>query len=328
MIRLFGKRKEAKPDAAELSRWRKGLNRTRAAFSNLMQLAATGRTEVDDEYYAELHDALVLSDVGLTEADNIIKDLKRAAKDHGAVRIDAVRALLEQLLTAMLTATEPMPMTAEGKLSVVLFAGVNGVGKTTMLAKIAKLLQAEGVTCVAAAADTFRAAAVEQLGIWGKRIGFPVITGAEGADPASVVFNAVEHALAQGKNAVLIDTAGRMQTKKALMDELSKVGRAARKVAEKRGVDAASALHEVNFLVLDATTGQNAIWQAQLFAEAVPLHGLILNKIDGTAKGGVIFPVVKAAKVPVVFLGVGEQADDVVEFDASEFVREMLEPEG
>lgn len=327
MIRLFGRRnEEAKPSEAELSRWRKGLNRTRAAFTNLMQLAATGRTEVDDEYYAELHDALVLADIGLAEADIIVKDLKRMAKDHGATSIDAVRALLGQKLTAMLNAAEPMPITAEGKLSVVLFAGVNGVGKTTMLAKVAKLLQAEGVTCVAAAADTFRAAAVEQLNIWGKRIGFPVITGAEGADPASVVFNAVEHALAQGKNVVLVDTAGRMQTKKALMDELSKVGRAARKVAEKRGLDAAAALHEVNFLVLDATTGQNAISQAQLFAEAVPLHGIILNKIDGTAKGGVIFPVVKAAKVPVVFLGVGEQADDVVEFDAKEFVASLLEP--
>ena len=229
-----------------------------------------------------------------------------------------------QHLAEMLTAQEPSPLVADDSLSVILFAGVNGTGKTTMLAKVAKLLQDEGFSTVAAAADTFRAAAVEQLSIWAERVGFPVITGAQGADPASVVYNTVEHALAQGKHAVLIDTAGRMQTKSALMDELSKISRAARKVVEKRGEDPAEKLHEINLLVLDATTGQNAISQAKLFSEAIGLHGLVLNKIDGTAKGGVIFPVVATAHVPVLFLGVGEDIGDIVEFSATEFASALL----
>ncbi len=333
MIRLFGRRKEeaeqaeAPECATKPSGWRKGVNRTRASFAGFLQFLATGEVEVGEEFYDKLHDALVLADMGIELADELTAWLRRTAHDEGLVKAQAVRDLLEQRLREMLETAAPEPLIADDRLNVILLAGVNGTGKTTMLAKLAKLLQDEGVSVVAAAADTFRAAAVEQLSIWAQRVGFPVITGAQNADPASVVFNAVEHALAQDKQAVLIDTAGRMQTRKALLDELSKIGRAARKVMEKRGKNPADALHEVNLLVLDATTGQNAISQAKLFAEAVGLHGLVLNKIDGTAKGGVIFPVVRSVQTPVLFLGVGEAIDDIVEFDAREFARALLSNE-
>jgi len=284
-MRLFGRR-DRKQDAGpaerteKLSRWRKGLNRTRAGFTGFMQFVATGEVELGEEYYSELHDALVLADLGAALTEKTVSWLRTTASEQGVTSASAARNLLEQHLAEML-ATQ-------------------------------------------AAADTFRAAAVEQLSIWGERVGFPVITGAQGADPASVVYNTVEHALAQGKHAVLIDTAGRMQTKTALMDELSKIGRAARKVVEKLGEDPNERLHEANLLVLDATTGQNAISQTKLFSEAISLHGLVLNKIDGTAKGGVIFPVVATAQVPVMFLGIGEDVDDIVEFDASEFAAALL----
>jgi fused signal recognition particle receptor len=329
-MRLFGRRDRRKQDASpserteRLSRWRKGLNRTRAGFTGFLQFVSTGEAELGEEYYSELHDALVLADLGATLAEKTVSWLRTAVGEQGVSSASAARNLLEQHLAEMLATQDAKPLVADDRLSVILFAGVNGTGKTTLLAKIAKLLQDEGLSVVAAAADTFRAAAVEQLSIWAERVSFPVITGAQGADPASVVYNTVEHALAQGKHAVLIDTAGRMQTKTALMDELSKIGRAARKVVEKRGEDPGEKLHEVNLLVLDATTGQNAISQTKLFSEAIGLHGLVLNKIDGTAKGGVIFPVVATAQVPVLFLGVGEGVDDIVEFDAAEFASALL----
>jgi fused signal recognition particle receptor len=328
-MRLFGKRdkQDASPSekVEKLSRWRKGLNRTRAGFAGFLQLVATGEAELSESFYDELHDALVLADLGAALAEKTVSWLRTTAGERGVSSASAARNLLVQQLAEMLATQDAKPLVADGRLSVILFAGVNGTGKTTMLAKIAKLLQDEGYSVVAAAADTFRAAAVEQLSIWGKRVGFPVITGAQGADPASVVYNTIEHALAHGKRAVLIDTAGRMQTKSALMDELSKIGRAARKVVEKRGEDPAEKLHEVNLLVLDATTGQNAISQAKLFSEAIGLHGLVLNKIDGTAKGGVIFPVVATAHVPAMFLGVGEDVGDIVEFDSRSFATQLLE---
>jgi len=329
-MRLFGRRDTRKDDASpseeseKLSRWRKSLNRTRAGFAGFLQLVTAGEAELSEPFYAELHDALVLADLGAPLTDKTVSWLRTAASEQGVSSASAARELLVRYLAEMLATQEPKPLVADGRLSVILFAGVNGTGKTTMLAKVAKLLQDEGFSAVAAAADTFRAAAVEQLSVWGERVGFPVITGAQGADPASVVYNTIEHALAQGKRAVLIDTAGRMQTKSALMDELSKIGRAARKVVEKRGGDPNALLHEVNLLVLDATTGQNAISQAKLFSEAIGLHGLVLNKIDGTAKGGVIFPVVATAQVPVMFLGVGEDIGDIVEFDAAEFAAALL----
>ncbi len=327
-MRLFGRRDRKNASSTEggdkLSRWRKGLNRTKASFAGFLQFISTGEAELGEAFYEELEDALILADVSAALAGKTVAWLRKEAGVRGVTRAEDARQLLKQKLAEMLATREPKPLVAGDRLSVVLFAGVNGTGKTTMLVKIARLLQDEGMSVVAAAADTFRAAAVEQLSIWGERAGFPVITGAQGADPASVVYNTIEHALAHGKHAVLIDTAGRMQTKSALMAELSKISRAARKVVAKRGEEPEEKLHEFNLLVLDATTGQNAISQAKLFSEAISLHGLALNKIDGTAKGGVIFPVVATAQVPVMFLGVGEDMDDIVEFDAAEFATTLL----
>lgn len=330
MIRLFRRREKDRADEAaappeELSRWRKALNRTKANLAGAWQFAVVGEVEAGAEFYSSLTDALILADMGVPLAEQVVADLRSTAKDRGLSRVDGVRRLLAEMLAGMLAFPDEPQLLKEDRLNVVIFAGVNGTGKTTALAKVAHLLKAQGVETVAAAADTFRAAAVEQLAIWGQRVGFAVVTGAPNADPASVVYNAVEHALAQGKPAVLVDTAGRLQTKKNLMEELSKIGRAARKVLANRGLDAEAQLHEVNFLVLDATTGQNAISQAQLFREALPLSGIILNKIDGTAKGGVVFPVVRAAQVPVLYLGVGEQPADLLEFDPRRFASHLLE---
>jgi fused signal recognition particle receptor len=330
VIRLFRRREKDRPDdrgqtPEELTRWRKALNRTKANLANAWQFAVVGEVEVSAEFFDALTDALILADLGVPLAEQVVNDLRSAAKDRGLSRVPDVRRLLAEMLAGMLTFPDEPQLLREDRLNVVIFAGVNGTGKTTALAKVAHLLKAQGVEPVAAAADTFRAAAVEQLSIWGQRVGFAVVTGASNADPASVVYNAVEHALTQEKSAVLVDTAGRLQTKRNLMEELSKIGRAARKVLANRGIDADERLHEVNFLVLDATTGQNAISQAQLFREALPLSGLILNKIDGTAKGGVVFPVVQAAQVPVLYLGVGEQPADLLEFDPRRFASQLLE---
>ena len=332
MIRLFRRRGKDGADEAsippeELSRWRKALNRTKANLASAWQFATVGEVEVSADFYDSLTDALILADMGVPLAEQVVDDLRSAAGDRGLSRVDGVRQLLAEMLAGMLAAAGEPQLLREDRLNVVIFAGVNGTGKTKALAKVAHLLKAQGVEPVAAAADTFRAAAVEQLSIWGRRVGFAVITGAPNADPASVVYNAVEHALSQDRPAVLVDTAGRLQTKKNLMEELAKIGRAARKVLANRGLDAGERLHEVNFLVLDATTGQNAISQAQLFREALPLSGIILNKIDGTAKGGVVFPVVQAAQVPVLYLGVGEQPADLLEFNPRSFASQLLEPD-
>jgi len=303
------------------SRWRRALNRTRAALGTLLRDLAGAEVEVTDRFYEDLTDTLVLADFGAELAEQTVDRLHREAAEHGYIRAQQVRGLLEGHLIAMLEAplAERTPQLVDPeRTNVILVAGVNGTGKTTLLAKLAKRLLGEGISCVAAAADTFRAAAVEQLEIWGARVGFRVISGRPQADPASVVFDAVKHALANDVRAVLIDTAGRLQTKHNLMQELAKISRAAVKVL---GEDK---LHQGNLLVLDATTGQNAVSQGRLFAEAVPLTGLVLNKLDGSARGGVIFAVVAACGAPVLFAGVGETADDLLDFDARQFVSNLL----
>jgi len=314
------KNEASKPQPA-ISRWRRALNRTRAAFGTLLRDLAGAEVEVTDRFYEDLMDTLVLADFGAELAEQTVEKLRREAAEHGYIQAQQVRGLLAEHLIAMLEeplAQQSPQLVHPAKVSVILVAGVNGTGKTTLLAKLAKRLMAGGISCVAAAADTFRAAAVEQLEIWGKRVGFRVISGRPQADPASVVFDAVKHALANDVHTVLIDTAGRLQTKHNLMEELAKIGRAAVKVAgEER-------LHQTNLLVLDATTGQNAVSQAKLFSEAVSLTGIVLNKLDGSARGGVIFAVVAACGAPVLFAGVGETADDLLDFDAHEFVSNLL----
>ncbi len=279
--------------------------------------------KISTEFLQELEDTLVLADVGVELASSLIKEIRRKWNSQKITTKEEAKEMLVQALIDTVNLPKPESLLYEDKLNVYLFAGVNGVGKTTILAKFAHRLMKAGVRVISACADTFRAAAAEQLTILGKQVGFPVVAGERNVEPASVVFHGFERAVSEGYSALLIDTAGRMQTKKNLMDELGKISRASRKALSKMDVDEKK-INEMNFLVLDGTTGQNAIAQAKVFSEAVALTGIILNKIDGTAKGGVIFPVVEATRLPVLFLGCGEEIEDILEFDAIEFVRNLL----
>ncbi len=300
------------------------LKKTSESFQRLFWQKGKGDT-ITEEFYSELVDVLILADVGVGLSEKIVAGLKRDVNKLSLLTRDDARKRLIHILVRMLSVEPRAELYVSGLLNIYLFAGVNGVGKTTFLAKFASRLIKDGFSVISACGDTFRAAAGEQLSIWGERVGFPVVTGETGQDPASVVFKAVERAIAEKRGAVLIDTAGRMQTKKNLMDELGKISRSTRKALSRYSpYIEGSTSNEVNFLVLDATTGQNAVEQAKIFSEAVSINGIVLNKMDGTAKGGVIFPVVDATRVPVLFLGCGEKIEDILDFNPEDFVANLL----
>ena len=292
----------------------RGVEKTRQSFFNRIS-GLFAREQIDDELWDELEELLIASDVGVATTEQVITRL-RDWVEHGAVTDAAdLRKALRDELVATLEEPEPKPLLAPGELNAVLVVGVNGVGKTTSIAKLARLWRQQGSNVVIAAGDTFRAAAVEQLKVWGDRAGAPVVAHQQGADPASVVFDALSAARARGADIVLIDTAGRLHTKFNLMEELKKI----RRVIEKQSVP-----NVVTLLVLDATTGQNALLQARSFSEATGLDGLVVTKLDGTARGGVIFSIVKDLDVPLRFVGTGEQLDDLTEFDSEDFVDALM----
>ncbi len=292
------------------SRLRTALNRTRAYFA--AAFATETESLVDEEYFDGLTDALVLADVGLELAQRLTQQIKAGMADHGLVRRRDVPRVAGDVITALLTGGVSVPRPLDpGALAVILLIGVNGSGKTTLTAKLAQRLKGQGLKVLLAAADTFRAAAVEQLKVWAERTGVDIVAGQEGADPAAVVFDAAQAARARGFDVLLVDTAGRLQTKKNLMEELSKVVRTVDKACPGANI--------AHLLVLDATVGQNALSQAQLFNECCPVTGLALTKLDGTAKGGAVLAVVDALKCPVLYCGVGEAATDLADFDAREF---------
>jgi fused signal recognition particle receptor len=292
----------------------KGVERTRQSFFGRIP-GLFAREQIDDDLWDELEELLIGADVGVATVDQVITRL-RDWVEHGAVTdAEDLRQALRDELVATLEEPEPRPLLEPGQLNVILVTGVNGVGKTTSIAKLARHWTRQGHAVVLAAADTFRAAAVEQLKIWGERTALPVIAHQMGADPSSVVFDAI--AAARGRNAdiVLIDTAGRLHTKHNLMEELRKI----RRVIDKQGIANVATL-----LVLDATTGQNALLQARSFSETTGLDGLIVAKLDGTARGGVIFAIVKELDVPLRFVGIGETLDDIEEFDSEVFVDALM----
>jgi fused signal recognition particle receptor len=292
----------------------RGVEKTRQSFFGRIS-GLFAREVIDDDLWDELEELLIASDVGVATTDQVISRLKDWV-EHGAVTDAAdLRQALRDELVATLEEPEPKPLLQPGTLNAVLVMGVNGVGKTTSIAKLAYHWKRQGLSVVLAAADTFRAAAVDQLRIWGERTGVPVVAHQQGADPGSVVFDAISAARARQAEVVLIDTAGRLHTKYNLMEELKKI----RRVIEKQGVAAVATL-----LVLDATTGQNAILQARSFAEAAGLDGLVVAKLDGTARGGVIFSIVKELDVPLRFVGTGEKIDDLSEFDSEVFVDALM----
>jgi fused signal recognition particle receptor len=285
---------------------RQGLEKTRKTFfDGIKQLLGVGR--IDEETLQELEELLIAADVGHQTTTWIIEKLKQERSD------DPI-ASLKKILVELLDADTSLNLT--GSPSVISVVGVNGSGKTTTVAKLASQFQAMGKSVVMAAADTFRAAAIEQLKVWGERINCTVIAHEEGSDPAAVAYDAVNHAKSKSKDIVIIDTAGRLHTKKNLMEELRKIHRVVAKLVD-------GAPHEV-LLVIDATTGQNGLVQARIFKEMVNVTGLVITKLDGTAKGGVALAIKHELSLPIKFIGVGESAEDLKPFDAKQFVEALF----
>ncbi len=292
---------------------RSRLGRARDAWSS--QLASVRASEVVDERtWQDLGDALLLADVGVATADELLTEVRQRVGRDGVDDVDGVLGTLKAVLVERLGGVD-RSLALGGQPSVWLFVGVNGVGKTTTIGKLGVREVALGLSVVFAAGDTFRAAAADQLATWADRAGAPVVRGAEGADPGSVVFDAVEHAASRGADLVLADTAGRVHTKSNLMDELAKV----RRVAEKGSGTVTESL-----LVIDATTGQNGLVQARQFAEVADVTGVVLTKLDGSARGGIVVAVQDDLGIPVKLVGVGEGVDDLVEFDPVDFVEALF----
>lgn len=301
-----------------LSRWREGLSKTsKSAFGHLADLLGT--TEIKKETWEGLESLLIQADMGIETTTEVITELKSLVRTQGLIRADELRDALRSELRKRLNTTIPytLPTGLEGPV-IILIVGVNGSGKTTTIAKLGKRFKDEGKTILFGAADTFRAAAVDQLQVWGDRLKVEVISGPPDSDPGAVAFNAVQAGVARKLDLVIIDTAGRLHTRFNLMEELKKVYRVAGKAY-------AGAPHEV-WLVLDATTGQNALQQARAFKEAVKVSGVILAKLDSSARGGMAFAIHRELNLPILFAGLGEMLEDLQPFDADSFVEGILGP--
>jgi fused signal recognition particle receptor len=298
-------------------RLKQGLSKTSSALSEGLGNLFIGQREIDDEFLEDLETQLLVSDVGIDATQTIIANLTEQVARKELADANALLKSLRNELAQVLSPSEGLlNIDATKKPYVILVVGVNGVGKTTTIGKLAKRFQTEGKSVILAAGDTFRAAAVEQLQVWGERNNVPVIAQHTGADSASVIFDAIQAGQSRGSDVVIADTAGRLHNKTHLMDELEKVVRVMKKLD-------ATAPHEV-MLVLDAGTGQNALSQAKHFQEAVGVTGITLTKLDGTAKGGIIFAVSKKLGLPIRFIGVGEQVDDLRPFVAKDFVEALF----
>ena len=302
--------------AARSAKLRERLGRSQGSLGNVFRQVFSG-TNIDESAWQELEETLIMADLGVSAAAGVVDRLKSAVKKSGAVSAQDLVALAKRELTELVDGGYDRSLKTDrhdDRPAVVLTVGVNGTGKTTTTGKLARMLSAQDKDVLLGAADTFRAAAAEQLMTWGQRVGVPVIRGAEGSDPASVAFESVTAGTEQEVDVVLIDTAGRLHTKQGLMDELGKVYRVAGKNGE---------VDEV-LLVIDATTGQNGLTQAKVFSEVVPVSGVVLSKLDGTAKGGIIVAIQDALGVPVKLVGLGEGPDDLAPFNAEDFVTGLL----
>ncbi len=300
------------------ARMKLGLGKTRQSLGKGLADLLVGAKEIDDEIFEEIETQLLVADVGVEATDTIIQSLTERVGRKELVDADALyEALQEELRKLLVPVNQPLVIAPDRKPYVILMVGVNGVGKTTTIGKLAKRFRNEGKSVMLAAGDTFRAAAVEQLQVWGERNDIPVIAQHTGADSASVVFDGVQAAQSRGVDVLIADTAGRLHTRTNLMDELAKVVRVMKKLIP-------DAPHEV-LLVLDAGTGQNAINQALEFRQAVGVTGLALTKLDGTAKGGILFALAKRTGLPIRFIGVGEKLEDLRPFNAEDFVQALFE---
>ena len=294
-----------------------GLKKTRDSLMNSVSSVLKGFTRIDDDLFEELEEILVMGDVGANTAAHICQTLREQVKEKGVTDPAEIRSLLRGIVADMLEGGQEL--TLNTKPSVILVIGVNGVGKTTTIGKMAANFKAQGKKVILGAADTFRAAAIEQLEIWADRAGVDIVKHGQGADPAAVVFDTVSAAKARGADIVICDTAGRLHNKKNLMDELAKIGR----IIDRELPDADKEI----LLVVDATTGQNAVNQAREFKSAAGITGIVLTKLDGTARGGVVLAIREDLQVPVKFIGVGEGIDDLQPFDPAQFAAGLFEEE-
>lgn len=296
-----------------------GLKKTKEVLMKPVNSLFSSYDKVDDEFFEELFDILVMSDVGVATSQEIIDRLKERLKEKKIKETGAAREELISIMTGLVD-TENGTIDLEKTPTVILVIGVNGVGKTTSIGKIATLLKSKGKKVVLAAADTFRAAAIEQLGVWADRAGVPMVKQGEGADPAAVVFDAIASFRKQNADFLIVDTAGRLHNKKNLLDELAKINR----VIDRELPGA----NRETLLVLDAVTGQNGLSQAKEFTSAANITGIVLTKLDGTAKGGIVLAIKEELGIPVKLIGVGEGADDLQPFNGNEFVKAMFESNG
>lgn len=293
---------------------KQGLGKTKSSFDEKLNQAFSVFRKVDEELLEELEEILIMSDIGMETSVSIISNLRERIKKENIKEAEEVKQALREEMASILDIDSSLHL--DTKPSIILVVGVNGVGKTTSIGKIANRLKKDGKKIVIAAADTFRAAAVEQLEVWANRSGCDMVKKEEGADPASVVYEAINITKETNADILICDTAGRLHNKKYLMDELAKI----QKVIDKELPDCSKEV----LIVLDATTGQNAISQVKAFGETTPLTGIVLTKLDGTAKGGVVLGIVDENKLPIKFIGVGEQIDDMELFDPKDFVKAIL----
>jgi len=311
---LFG---AVEPEPSLLEKLKSGVEKTRAGLVSALEDALQGKKEIDADLLDELEFTLISADIGVKTTDEILTRIRQRVERHQLNDAAELKGLIREHLLEILEASERAPAHVAEPPAVVLVVGVNGSGKTTTIGKLAQRFKGEGRSVLLCAADTFRAAAIEQLEIWGERTGAPVVRQGPGSDPSAVLFDAVSAARARGMDYVIVDTAGRLQTKENLMAELQKMSRTARKVIPE-------APHEV-LLVLDATTGQNGLEQARKFAETSGVTGIVLTKLDGTAKGGIVVAIARELNLPIRYVGVGEKVEDLLPFDSEKFIASLFE---
>lgn len=294
-----------------------GLQRTKDSMMQKVEAVLHAFTKIDENFFEELEETLILSDLGAVTSERICQELRKKVKEQGLTDAGQIRGVLREIMLEMLGEDQQLQLDTQP--SIILVIGVNGVGKTTTIGKLAAQLKAGGKQVLVAAADTFRAAAIDQLEVWTKRAGVDIVRHSEGSDPAAVVFDGITAAKARGMDVLICDTAGRLHNKKNLMDELGKISRIIHREAETCALEI--------LLVLDATTGQNAVNQARQFQEAAGLTGIVLTKLDGTAKGGIVLSITEELKIPVKLVGVGEQIDDLQPFVGRDFVNALFNEE-
>jgi fused signal recognition particle receptor len=311
---LFG---SVEQEPSLLEKLKSGVQKTRAGLVSALEDALQGKREIDADLLDELESTLIGADIGVRTTEEILDRIRERVGRHQLNDAGELKGLIREHLLEILEASERAPARVSEPPAVILVVGVNGSGKTTTIGKLASRFQTEKRSVLLCAADTFRAAAIEQLEIWGERTGAPVIRQSSGSDPSAVLYDALNAARARKVDYVIVDTAGRLQTKENLMAELQKMSRTARKVI-------ADAPHEV-LLVLDATTGQNGLEQARKFTESSGVTGIVLTKLDGTAKGGIVVAIARELNLPIRYIGVGEKAADLLPFDSEKFIQSLFE---